>query len=137
VPAARRLVTDERGLPVGAAGVRDTAFDFNVSRPIGSARLDTAFCDLVRDDDGRARVTLDAPDGHRGVTLWMDERFTHVMVYTGDTLPEREQRRAVAVEPMTCPPDALRSGTDVVVLRPGARWTGTWGIEPRPEAVTR
>jgi aldose 1-epimerase len=31
---------------------------------------------------------------------------------------------------MTCPPDAFRSGKDVVVLEPGATWTGTWGIQP-------
>jgi aldose 1-epimerase len=134
VPAQRRLVTDGRGLPVGAAGVRDTAFDFTTARPIGSAQLDTAFSDLLRDGDGRARVTLEADRG-RGTTLWLDERFTHVMVFTGDTLPDDERRRAVAVEPMTCPPDALRSGTDLVVLRPAGRWSGAWGIEPRSEAI--
>ncbi|HLH29368.1 MAG TPA: aldose 1-epimerase family protein, partial [Acidimicrobiales bacterium] len=100
VPARRRLVTDGRGLPVGVAGVRDTSFDFTAGRPIGTMRLDTAFCDLERDDDGRARVTLEGPEPGRGVTLWLDDRFTHVMVFTGDTLPEEERRRSVAVEPM-------------------------------------
>jgi len=38
----------------------------------------------------------------------------------------------VAVEPMSCPPDAFRSGTDLVVLRPRGRWTGSWGIAVRP-----
>jgi aldose 1-epimerase len=94
-------------------------------------RLDTGFTELRRGSDGRARVELDHPDGAAGATLWADERFGYLMVYTGDTLPEEERRTAVAVEPMTCPPDALRSGTDVVVLRPGARWTGSWGIVPR------
>jgi len=39
-------------------------------------------------------------------------------------------RRAVAIEPMTCPPNAFRSGTDVITLEPGATWTGAWGIRP-------
>jgi len=132
VPAGRRLVTDERGLPVGMAAVTSTGFDFGTSRAVGSTRLDTAYAGLTRDRTGRACVELDNPATGRGMTLWMDERFNYVMVYTGDTLPEANRRRSVAVEPMTCPPDALRSGTDLVVLPPAGRWSGTWGITPRP-----
>ena len=131
VPAHRRLVTDERGLPSGSAGVAGTEFDFTSARPIGVTRLDTAFGDLSRDPDGRFRVDLDQPDGGAAATLWGDERFRYVMVYSGDTLEPGERRTGLAVEPMTCPPNALRSGTDLVVLRPGARWTGSWGITPR------
>ena len=29
---------------------------------------------------------------------------------------------------MTCPPDALRTGRDLVVLEPGQRWTGSWRV---------
>ena len=76
-------------------------------------------------------MDLDHPDGEAGVTLWADERFAYLRVFTGDTLAPRARRTGLAVEPMTCPPDAFRSGTDVTVLRPGARWTGTWGLTPR------
>ncbi len=131
VPARRRLVTDDRGLPTGSVAVSGTEYDFTGGRPVGVTRLDTAFCDLSRDGDGRVRVELDHPDGDAGVTLWADERFGYLMVFTGDTLDEGSRRTALAVEPMTCPPDAFRSGSDVTVLRPGARWAGSWGITPR------
>jgi galactose mutarotase-like enzyme len=131
VPARCRLVTDDRGLPTGSTSVAASEFDFTVGRPVGVTRLDTAFCELDRDADGRVRVDLDHPDGASGVTLWADDRFNHLMIYTGDTLEPAERRTALAVEPMTCPPDAFRSGTDVTVLRPGARWTGAWGLTPR------
>ena len=49
------------------------------------------------------------------------------MVFTGDPLPD-VNRRAIAVEPMTCPPNAFRSGTDLITLEPGASWTGAWGM---------
>ena len=132
VPADTRLVADDRGLPTGSVQVSGTEFDFGPGRLIGVTRLDTCFTGLHRDVDGRARVDLDHPDGQGGVTLWTDERFGYVMIYTGDTLGADEQRTAVAVEPMSCPPDALRSGTDLIVLRPGGRWTGSWGITGRP-----
>jgi aldose 1-epimerase len=131
IPAAERLLADDRGLPTATAPVAGTEFDFTEGRLIGVTRLDTAFTGLRRDSDGRARVNVDHPDDDHGVTLWVDERFGYLMVFTGDTLPPGEQRTAVAVEPMSCPPDALRSGTALSVLRPGARWTGSWGISPR------
>ncbi len=31
---------------------------------------------------------------------------------------------------MTCPPDAFRSGRDLVILAPGQSWPGSWGIRP-------
>ena len=99
-------------------------------RWVGATRLDTAFTDLVRDGDGMARVELDDSAGGRGVTVWMDERFRYVMVFTGDTLEPDRRRRALAIEPMTCPPDALRYGDDVVRLEPGAAWSGPLGHHP-------
>ena len=76
--------------------------------------------------------TLDAPGGVGGAALWVDAGFPYLMVYTGDTLGEvQRRRRGVAIEPMTCPPNALRTGTDVIVLQPGQEWTARWGIEPR------
>jgi galactose mutarotase-like enzyme len=131
VPADRRLITDDRGIPTGSVAVAGTEFDFTQGRLVGVTRLDTGFTALRRDADGRARVELDHPDGAGGATLWADDRFRYFMAYTGDTLDPASRRTALAVEPMTCPPDALRSGTDVTVLRPGSRWTASWGITPR------
>jgi aldose 1-epimerase len=123
------LTSDERGLPVGQAPVAGSEFDFGVARPVGPTRLDTCFGGLRRDRDGMAHVSLRHPDQDRMVTVWMDGAFGWVMLYSGDTVaPVQRRRRALAVEPMTCPPDALRSGTDLVTLAPGATWRGTWGI---------
>ena len=93
---------------------------------------------LERDADGLARADLDAPGGVGGATLWVDAGFPYLMVYTGDTLGEvQRRRRAVAIEPMTCPPNALRTGKDVIDLQPGQEWTARWGIEPAVTACTR
>ncbi|HEV3281197.1 MAG TPA: aldose 1-epimerase family protein [Acidimicrobiales bacterium] len=131
VPASQRLITDDRGLPTGRAPVTGTEFDFRQARLLGVTKLDTGFSGLERDADGRSCVELDDPDGARGITVWADDRFGYFMVYTGDTLDIDERRTAVAVEPMSCPPDAFRSGIDLIVLQPGGAWTGSWGITPR------
>ncbi|MCI0574094.1 MAG: aldose 1-epimerase family protein [Myxococcaceae bacterium] len=129
VPATRLLRTDEAGIPTGELAVAGTSLDFGSPRLIGPAVVDSAFTGLTRTPDGHAHVAVRAPDG-RGVEVWMDTAFGYVQVFTGDTLPEPRRRRAVAVEPMTCPPDAFRSGTGVVVLQPGDTWRGTWGLIP-------
>jgi galactose mutarotase-like enzyme len=133
LPARRRLVLDARALPTGEAQpVGGTEFDFTGGRSIGPTRMDTAFTDLDRDADGLAWASLDDPATERGVAMWVDDRFGYLMCYTGDTLDDPARRRtALAVEPMTCPPDALRSGRDLVVLEPGQQWEGSWGLRPR------
>jgi aldose 1-epimerase len=129
VPGRSRLLVDGRMLPIGAAKVADTEYDFTRPRAIGGLALDTAFGDLNRESDDRSTVTLTAPDG-RGVQVWADGGFNWWQVFTGDTLAPGRYRQAVAVEPMTCPPDAFRSGRDVVVIQPGETWRGVWGIRP-------
>ncbi len=129
VPARSRLLLDGRLLPIGAAKVAGTEFDFTAPRHIGAQQLDTAFGDLIRDDTGGSEVTLSTSDG-RGVAIWADAAFGWWQVYTGDTLAGERHRRSVAVEPMTCPPDAFRSGKDLITLEPGQSWHGTWGLRP-------
>jgi aldose 1-epimerase len=62
--------------------------------------------------------------------MWADGGFGWWQVFTGDTLAGDRKRRSIAIEPMTCPPDAFRSGKDLLVLEPGQSWSGSWGIQP-------
>ena len=50
-------------------------------------------------------------------------------MFTGDPLEPERRRKALAVEPMTCPPNAFATGDDLLVLQPGEAVTHTWGIE--------
>jgi aldose 1-epimerase len=122
-----RLLVDSRLLPIGAARVAGTEWDYSMSRRIGSASVNAAFGDIGRDSDGLAEVSVIAPDG-RWVKVWADRSFLWWQLYTGDALSGERRRRSIAIEPMTCPPDALRSGRDLIRLEPGIAWTGAWGI---------
>ena len=76
---------------------------------------------------GALSVTLADPGSGRDVSMWVDERHAYLMLFTGDPLAE-VRRRSLAVEPMTCPPNAFRSGEAVIELAPGESTTGAWGI---------
>ncbi len=129
VPARTVLRVDRRGIPVGPKPVQDSDHDFRRPRRIGSTRLDHCVTDLERDADGLARIELRRRDDETGVTLWVDASYRYVMLFTGDALPEVD-RRSLAVEPMTCPPNAFRTGESLIALEPGASQVSEWGISP-------
>ncbi len=123
VPAGTRLDSDDRGIPVGAIAVGGTPYDFGQARVIGDLVVDNAYTDLTGD-----QAVLAAPGDGRRVTLWWDAAYRWVMVFTGDTLDPARRRRSLAVEPMTCAPNAFVTGDGLRVLEPDERWTTTWGI---------
>jgi len=130
VPAQSWLPMDDRGIPSGPpATVEGTPYDFRQPRTIGSTRLDHALTGLSRDGDGRAWAHLGA-DGGSGtrVSLWAGQGYQWLQVFTGDPLGPDRRRKAVAIEPMTCPPNAFASNDDLLVLEPGQAVTHAWGI---------
>jgi aldose 1-epimerase len=132
IPALMRLEANDRLIPTGRAlPNRGTAYDFLELRKIASLRMDTAFANLVPDSDGLIRVHLQAPEGEPRVTLWMEGVYTFLMVFTADGIPDTAgRRRSIAIEPMSCAPNAFRSGDGLTVLQPGESWSGSWGILP-------
>lgn len=123
----RILTDDEHQLPIGVEAVEGTDFDFRNGRRLGDQVIDFAFTDLARDTRGRAWARLSAPDGDQ-VALWVDEHHPYLELYTGDTLAVPRRRRGLGTEPMTCPPNALQSGLDLIRLDPGRSVTTTWGV---------
>lgn len=117
--AAQRLDADrERLLPLGLVDVDGTAFDFREPRPIGDLLIDSAFTGLGTE----WTVSLTDPSDGRTVALTSDTPW--MQLYTAEAL----DREGLAVEPMTCPPNAFATGTDLVVLEPGDTHTTTFRI---------
>lgn len=123
------LVSDDRLLPERTVSVSDAAAggrDFREPRRIGSIELNHAFTELAR-REGPARARLLADDGS-GVEIEWDARCPWVQVYTTDRGIGEELRSGLAVEPMTCPPDAFNSGRDLRVAPPGGSVGAGWVI---------
>ena len=127
---------DERGLTVrtGAENIGSHAAPFGcghhpyVLAPDG---VDELGLDGERIGGRKLDETQHRPGGWRiragDATVWADASWPYAQVFTGD-LPD-VARRGLAVEPMTCPPQAFRTGEGVIRLEPGERWSGEWGIE--------
>ncbi len=128
VPARTFLqVTPDRLLPVTTRPVDGHDYDFRAPRVIGATRIDHAFTDIAFDDAGGARVVLRDPGG-TGVGLAWDRKSQWLQVHTADKQPPMPDRLGLAVEPMTCPPDAFNSGLDLPRLESGGRHEASWHI---------
>jgi aldose 1-epimerase len=130
IPALLRMEANDRLIPTGRLiAVKGTEFDFVDERPIGAISMDTAFASVVPDADGITRVIMQAPNGGHGLTIWMEKPYEYLMVYTGDTIPDRPRRRkGIAIEPMTCAPNAFRTGLGLIVLEPSRSIRTRWGV---------
>jgi aldose 1-epimerase len=127
LPAAAWQPVDERLIPAGPArDVSGTEYDFRTPRKLAGTVLDTAFTQLSRDGDGLAWVRVAGGGARTG--MWLDASYPWVQVFTSDPLEPEHRRKAVAVEPMTCPPNAFVTGADRIRLAPGNSVTHRWGL---------
>jgi len=129
LPAAEVLeVTEDRLVPTGLAPVHDE-FDMRAATRIGERFVDHAYTGFERDADGTATIVLTADDGH-GVRVAFGPECPWVQVHTADHVVPEYHRAGLAVEPMTCAPDAFNAGADagLVVLEPGASHAASWTI---------
>jgi len=123
--AASHIEVDDRLLPTGEIPVDGTEWDFREGRRVGDVSLDDAFGEVASDEDGQVLHTLTAPDG-RSVSIWADDEFDYVQVFTTRDFPGEDM--AIAVEPMTAPAEAFNSGRGLRWLAPGEDWQLSWGI---------
>lgn len=125
-PGRTRILTDERQLPAGREAVEGTEFDFGERRAIGGLEIDFAFTDLERDDSGRAWTRLTGADGATA-SIWVDDTYPFVELYTGHTLAPERARKGLGTEPMSCAPDAFNNGEGLIRLEPGESTRSAWG----------
>ncbi len=125
VPADIRYAVDERLIPTGTVEV-DGGYDLRAGKALGELSLDDAFGGLAA-QDGRVVSTVAGPDGV--LNLWQEQVYGWIQVYTTDIFPTADgPELAIAIEPMTAPPNALNTGEGLQWLEPGERFSASWGV---------
>ena len=111
-------VDPERLLPIALVPVT-AEHDFRTPRAVADTEFDTA----LYAPEGSWEVALETDE--RRVVFWADDTQPWGQIYTNPT------RDAMAIEPMTCGPDAFNEGPTsdgVIVLEPGEETLSVWGI---------
>lgn len=132
IRAGSVFITDDRLIPIEKRPLTGDLAKLPGGARVAQLHLDTGFTDLEPGAGGRFEHVLTAPDG-RTLTLWAEADFRYTVVFTPDVFPDVDGggvHRAVAVEPMTCPTDALNSGEGLITLGPGESWSASWGLSP-------
>ncbi|MDL9977791.1 aldose 1-epimerase family protein [Microbacterium candidum] len=129
VPAEAVLrISEDRLLPLAIVPTKDEpGLDFRSPRSLTGLAVNHAFTDLGRDEDGISRVSVVGESGG-GVEVSWDTRCPWVQVYTSDVADGASYRHAVAIEPMTCPPDAFNSKRDLHMVAPHSSVAAGWSI---------
>ncbi|MCD0446815.1 hypothetical protein LO763_24665 [Glycomyces sp. A-F 0318] len=110
------------GPPLDVAG---TPYDLRAGAPFAKLPRHSTY---ERTTAAPSRHRLSAPDG-AAVELRADEHHRWFQLYIDDALDTDEgPRRAVALEPMTAPPNALRTGEGLHWVDPDETWTVRWGL---------
>ncbi|NNN12881.1 MAG: aldose 1-epimerase family protein, partial [Acidimicrobiaceae bacterium] len=119
VPASIYYPVQERGIPGPGKPCAGSPCNLSSPAPIGNLEFDIAMSGLKRDQDGVAHVSLIDPSGD-SITLWMDKKYDFIQIYSADRVLDPNRRRmSIALEPMTCAPDAFNSGNGLITLNPG------------------
>lgn len=127
IPAKRRVKMSERLIPTGdLLPVEGTEYDFLKRRRIGAMSLDNVFTSLSREKGFSVtelrNATLDV-----ALEVWQDQAYDYLVIFT----PPGENRNCVAIEPMTCNTNAFNNGQGLIVLKPGDRFRGSYGVRMR------
>jgi aldose 1-epimerase len=118
LPSDQFLEVDaERLLPIKLQPVTGSNFDFISLKKISNLFIDHAF--KYSSDYPRSILLLNAEG--QGAEVIFDDESKWIQIHTADRDLQADSRMAVAIEPMTCPPDAFNSGIDLIVLEPGKK----------------
>ncbi len=114
LPVRRRAILDDRGIPNGRHQDLPAG---ELSGRLGGRTFDDSF-DLLYGEPPRFAVA----DSRRRVEVRYSEGFPVAQVYA----PEDSQ--LIAIEPMTAPIDALRSGDRLRLVEPGGSFSAAFAI---------
>ncbi|MEU7001814.1 hypothetical protein [Nonomuraea sp. NPDC046570] len=116
-------------LPTRRRLVDNSGFDFREGRALGPDRFSVAYAVAPTEDAGD--ITLSDPAGLT-LTIRTSPAFRWIQVFSGDLPSKHLTRTGVGIEPQTCPPNALATGTDLIVLQPGESGSAAWSVDGAP-----
>ena len=121
IPAKTHILADRQMIPTEKKPNTHGHFKF------ADVDFDDCFSDLER-TDGIANINFKNKNSQ--LTLWQDEAFDFVMVYTTNEFDSIDgPASAIAIEAQSCAADAFN--TNPPMLQPSESFQGSWGLTLR------
>lgn len=108
LPAEQVFTVDAQSNPIDLHAVDELNLNFLSPKQIGAQTIDRTFKACCHEWE------MQIVDPLQALTVSMRADQPWIQVYSGEKL----NRKGLAVEPMSCPPNAFNSGTDLILLEP-------------------
>lgn len=128
--AYEQFEVDDRMLPVGRTLSTTTGSESRTIRLNNPDDFtDTCFGELTRYAEGFAQAFITRPNTNERVTVFQNQDFGYLQVFTLMGTDFAGGNTLVALEPQSAPANAFNTGDGLVWLEPGQIWSGTWGVD--------
>ncbi len=120
LPACELLSAREL-IPTGAS---EPYTNFSSFRKIGDTHFDSCF--YVNEGSMPGEIKLLDAENKTVLTYWQEQgtnKYRYFQLYTPPS------RKSIAIEPMSCPPNAFNSKKDLILLEPKEQAILSWGFE--------
>lgn len=125
MPFKKVYKADEHKLPIEEVDVDSLGFNFVSPRPMGDVKMDHCF--ISADKTHMNTVMLENKD----LKVYFKSSAPYVQLFTPDTL----NRKCLAVEPMSCAPNAFNNGIGLITLKEHQHYTLTYIIGALKQVV--
>ena len=122
LPTSQQYILDDRKLPTGETIENP---HFQTLHRIGEQQLDDTFGMLNPTQSNEAHTILQAPDKTFKLVISQqigEKAYNFLQVYTPS------HRRSIAIEPMTCTPNAFNNGIGLIVLEPKQKYVAQYSV---------
>jgi aldose 1-epimerase len=121
-PSEKLLEVNDRQIPTGKS--KDYA-NFNQLTQLSDTKFDSCF--TLKQDHAPAEIIIYNKSENFGYKIWQEtgiNKYNFLQVYTPP------DRKTIAIEPMTCAPDAFNNKQGLITLEPGKSVSVKWGVSP-------
>ncbi|MEE8737587.1 MAG: aldose 1-epimerase family protein [Bifidobacterium sp.] len=123
IDADTHVTVNDSLIPVGTEPVTGV-YDLRDSPTLEGRTFDDAWVDVARGKDGTTAAVFTRPDGVE-VSIIADRTVNAWQCYTATGAPIDEHPAGIAVEPMTAPANAFRTGAHLVSIPAGDSYSTT------------
>src|SRR3954470_19950289 len=106
--STHKVVFDDRLLPTGSY---EPYTRFNELQPLGNTQFDNCF--VLSDDFSQPACILHDEKANLELSIMPEVNYPYLQIYTPDN------RRGIAIENLSSPPDAFNNAVDLIILKPG------------------
>jgi len=122
LPRCQILEVDDRLIPTKKI---EPFAEYETAKPFGDRKFDSCFVvDALHAKDGLAIIDIQDKEKGLRLSIWQEagpKKYNYIQIYTPP------DRKSMAIEPMSCAPNAFNNELGLIILTPDSTVEFSWG----------